>query len=150
MGHPTCSEFATPRGMVLSFNKSLTYCKYIPTPSCVGPAPTFVCFCSEYSTPSVSLTLTEKTELCCPKCSCRKKFTSDNWQLEHIRLHHPEHLHVSNNLTVHSTPRRFESGGHPELNPNTDSVEDFDAFPYLEHIETIPDPEFQPPPAALS
>jgi hypothetical protein len=77
-------------------------------------------------------------------------FTSANWQLKHIKLHHPEHLHVSNNLTVRSTHSRIEPGQHPQFNPDTDSVEDLDAIPPLEQIETIPDPESELPAAALS
>jgi hypothetical protein len=32
------------------------------------------------------------------------------------------------------------------LNANKDSLEDFDAFPYLEYVENISDTESQPPP----
>ena len=61
MGHHACSVFATAGVMVLRLNKSLKYHGLIPTPDCAGPAPTFVPFYSEYSTPPVSSILPEKT-----------------------------------------------------------------------------------------
>jgi len=135
--------------MVVRLNKSLKYRKLIPTPDCSGPVPTFVPFYSEYSTPPVLSGMPEKTPFRCPEFSCRKKFTSDSWQLKHIKLHHPGHLQVATNLTVCSAPRRGVTAQRPELNPNKDSVEDLDMFLYLKYVENIADSELQPPPRSL-
>ena len=56
--------------MVLRLNTSLKYRELIPTPDCSGPAPTFVRFYSEYSTPRMSSIMPENTPFCCPEISC--------------------------------------------------------------------------------
>jgi hypothetical protein len=49
------------------------------------------------------------------------------------------------NLSVRSMPRHVQPTQHYEINSHTDSVEDLDTFPYLEHLENIADSDSQPP-----
>jgi len=149
MEYCACSVFATPGLKVLGLNQSLKYGELIPTPDCAGPASTFVPFNSKYSTPPMSATMPEQTTFHCSKFSCQTKFTPDSWQLEHTKLHHPEHLQVAKNLTVCSSPRRVEPAPRCDFNANKDSGEDLVVFAYIECFEMIADSESQPPPPSL-
>jgi len=88
----------------------------------------------------------QMTPFHCPKCSCRKKFTSDSWRCNHIKLPHPEHFQVARqkNLTIHSAPWHVEPGQHREFNCIIDQVNNLDTFPYLGQVKNIPDSESQP------
>jgi hypothetical protein len=50
------------------------------------------------------------------------KFTSNSWRLKHIELHHFEQLPVApqQNLTIHSTPQRFEPTQRRDFNAYKD------------------------------
>ena len=140
--------------MELRFDQSLKPAESIVIlhpPGCLSPAQTFVFFYSIYSTPPVSSTMPEKTPFRCPELSCRKNFTSVSWRLEHIKLHHPEHLQVARqkNLTICSPPRQVGPTQCRESNTNQNSDDDLDAFPYLGHVEYIADSEPQPLPPPL-
>jgi len=90
----------------------------------------------------------EKTAFHCPEFSCQIKLTSVSWRLKHIKFHHPEHLPVAHqkNLTICSAPQCVEPAQRREFNTNKDSVEELDAFPYLELIDNIAELESEPPP----
>jgi hypothetical protein len=83
----------------------------------------------------------EKTTFRCSDFSRQKKFTSDSWPLKHINIHNPEHLQVTNqqNLTILRGPQHVEPGQHHEIGTKKHSVEDFDAFSYIEHAENNTD-----------
>jgi hypothetical protein len=85
------------------------------------------------------------------KVSCRKKFTSVSWGLNHIKLHNPEHLQVARqkNLTIGSAPRHVEPAKRREFNFNKDSVYELNEFPNLEHVENITESASQPSPPSL-
>ena len=140
--------------MVLRFNKCLKLAESMVSlhpPGCSGRAPICIPFCSVYSTPAVPSTVPEKTAFSGPEFSCRKKFTSDSWRLKHNKVHPPEHLHVEcqKNVTIHSAPRCIELAQAAESNANKESIEAWDAFPYLPPVENVADSKSQPPPPPL-
>jgi hypothetical protein len=93
----------------------------------------------------------EKTPFRLPEFSCRKMFTSDSWRLKHMKLQYAEHLQVAcqQNLTIRSVPRRVEPTQRRAFNANKELVEDWIAFPDLEHVENITDSDSQPSPPPL-
>jgi hypothetical protein len=68
-----------------------------------------------------------------------------------MKLQHPQHLQVARqrNLTIRSAPRRIEPTQHRAFNASKESVEDWIAFPDLEHDENIADSDSQPSPPPL-
>jgi len=130
---------------------SWKYCELTPTPGCSGPAPTFIPFYSVYSTPCVSSTMPEMTPFHCPWFSCPKKFTSDSWRQNHIKLHHHEDYRVAhgNNLTIWRVLWHVEPAQYDEFNANNDLAEDLDNLLYLQYIEKVACSESQPPPLCL-
>jgi len=99
----------------------------------------------------MSLTMPGKTPVRWPEYSCSKKFTSDSWRLKHIKLQHPAHRQVAHqkNMAIRSTQRRIQPAQCCEFNPNIDSVEDLNTFPYLEHLQNNAESKSQPPTAPL-
>jgi hypothetical protein len=97
------------------------------------------------------LTIPEETTFHCAEVSCRRKFTSDSWQLQHIKISHSEVLEVAHqeNLTICSTPAHIEAAQRRQFNANNGSGKDLEVFPYLECIECIKDVESEslPPPS---
>jgi len=91
-----------------------------------------------------------KTPFCCPQFSSWMMFTSESWWLKHIKLHGPKRLHVAcrRHLTIGSTAQWVQPTLCREFNANKDSVDDMDAFPSFEHIQSIIDSKSQtvPPP----
>jgi len=119
-------------------------------PGCSCPAPTLFPVYSVYSAPHMTSTMTGKTPFHCPELSRRKMFPSDSWRLKDIKWHHPERLQVARQtfLMISSPPQHVEPPQHCEFNADQDSVEDLDKFPYLKHVDNIPDYQSQsrPPP----
>jgi hypothetical protein len=72
-------------------------------------------------------------------------FTLDSCPQIDINLHHPKHFPVAcrKNRTIGNTPRQVEPSQCRELNTNKYSVEDLDAFSYMEHLENIAGSENQ-------
>jgi hypothetical protein len=75
-------------------------------------------------------------------------FTSDSWQYNHLKLHHPIHLQDARqkNLNIGTSSQCIEHAQNHEYNANIDAVEDLDLFPYLEQIDNIALSQSQPPP----
>ena len=93
----------------------------------------------------------EKTPFRCPVFSCGEKFTSHSGRLNHIKLHHPQHLRVAQqtSLTVRSGHRRIQPAQLGQFNADKDSVELLNSFRHLEHLEHIAALESEPPPPPL-
>jgi len=78
-------------------------------------------------------------------------FTSESWGLEHIQLHHPGYVKLTpqTNQTIASAHRSVKPAQHREFDPNQDSVDNLDVFPYRKHFKHIADLKSQPPPPLL-
>jgi len=93
----------------------------------------------------------EMTSFHCFECLCQKKFTLEGWELNHIQLHHLEHIEVARqeNVTIRSVPWCIEPAQHRQFHTQKDAVEVLDIFPFMQHIENITDSESQPMPPLL-
>jgi hypothetical protein len=120
--------------MVLRLNKLTESILSLHT-RLLRPSTSFCPFLQVYTAPRVVSTMPEKTPFHCPEVSWRKKFTSASWRLKYVKLHHPDPLQVARQ-TIRSAPQRIEPTQCHQFNINKDSVEAFESFPYLEHIET--------------
>jgi len=81
--------------IVLRLNKSLKYHELIPTPDSWGPAPTFVPFYSDYSTPRMSWTMPEKTPPRCPEFHAERSSpqTAGDFNISNYTIRYTFKLH---------------------------------------------------------
>jgi protocatechuate 3,4-dioxygenase beta subunit len=72
---------------------------------------------------------------------------SDTCQLQHIKLHHPENLHVElqKNRTIRSDSQCVDPAQSWKFNTNQDCGADFDLVVYLAQVENIAEAVVQPP-----